>query len=120
MKLNRLKSIINQILRESSSNSHGYMVDPFYHYTPENEIIIDLKSKTFEPDLGGDDVESYYKSIIEWFHEVLPKEGIPIGVIDSAILKIGPKGKKCIIKAQGREFTAFMKFKKKVKNYNHD
>jgi hypothetical protein len=110
MKLNRLKSVVNQILRESSGDEEGYMVDPFYHYTPESEIIIDLKNGTFIPDLEGDDVERYYKSLINWFHEVLPKEGIPIEVIEKAILKIGPKGKECIIEAQGRKFTSILKF----------
>ena len=110
MKLNRLKSVVNQIIRESSGDSQGYMVDPFYHYTPESEILIDLKAGTFTPDLGGDDVERYYKSIINWFHEVLPKEGIPIEIIDTAILKINSKGKECIIEAQGRKFTSFLKF----------
>ena len=110
MKLNRLKSIVNQVIRESSSDSKGYMVDPFYHYTPESEIIIDLKSGTITPDLEGDDIERYYKSIIEWFHNVLPKEGIPIKVIDKAILKINPQGKECVIEAQGRVFTSFLKF----------
>ncbi len=86
------------------------MVDPFYNYTPEYEIIIDLKAGTLTPDLGGDDVESYYKSIIDWFHKVLPKEGIPIEIIYTAILKINPQGKKCHIEAQGRKFTSFLKF----------
>ncbi len=110
MKLNRLKSIVNQTIRESSGDSQGYMVDPFFYHTPEFEIIIDLKTGTFSPDLGGDDVERYYKSIIEWFHKVLQKEGIPLEVIDQAVLKINPKGKECIIKAQGREFSSFLKF----------
>ena len=110
MKLNRLKSIVNQILRESSGDEKGYMVDPFYHYTPENEIVIDLISGTFTPDLEGDDVERYYRSLINWFHEVLPKEGIPIDVLDNAILKINSEGKECIIEAQGRKFTASLKF----------
>ncbi|MFX0028534.1 MAG: hypothetical protein ACFE8B_04960 [Candidatus Hermodarchaeota archaeon] len=87
------------------------MIDPFYHYTPEIEIIIDLKLGTIKPDLKGDDVERYYRSIIKWFHEVLPKEGIPIEVIESAILKINPKGKYCDIEAQGRKFSSFLKFK---------
>ena len=110
MKLNRLKSIVNQVVRESSGDSQGYMIDPFYHYTPESEIIIDLKSGTFTPDLEGDDVERYYKSIIDWFHKVLPKEKIPIEVIDKAVLKINPQGKECVIEAQGRTFTSFLKF----------
>ena len=110
MKLNRLKSVVNQVIRESAGDSQGYMVDPFYHYTPEHEIIIDLKKGTFTPELEGDDVERYYKSIVDWFHEVLPKEGIPMEVIDIAILKINSKGKECIIEAQGRKFTSFLKF----------
>jgi len=115
MKLNRLKSIVNQVIRESSGDSQGYMVDPFYHYTPEYQIIIDLKKGSFTPDLEGDDVERYYKSIIDWFHNVLPKEGIPIEVIDKAILKINPMGKECVIEAQGRRFTSFINYKKMSK-----
>lgn len=87
------------------------MVDPYYHYTPESEIIIDLKAGTFEPELEGDDVEKYYRTIIDWFHEVLPKEGIPLDVIDKAVLKISSQGKECVIEAQGRTFTSFLKFK---------
>ncbi|MFX1476858.1 MAG: hypothetical protein ACFFCI_01885 [Promethearchaeota archaeon] len=111
MKLNRLKSVVNQLLRESSGDAQGYMVDPFYHYTPEKEIVIDLKLGIITPDLEGDDVERYYKSIIEWFHKVLPKEGIPIEIIDRAILKINSEGKFCEIEAQERKFTSFLKFK---------
>ena len=111
MKLNRLKSIVNQVIRESSGDDKGYMVDPFYHYTPEKEIVIDLISGTFTPDMQGDDVERYYKSIINWFHEVLPKEGIPLEVIETAVLKISSKGKECIIEAQGRKFTSSETFK---------
>ncbi len=110
MKLNRLKSVVNQVLRVTSSDQQEYMVDPFYHYTPEFEIIVDLKTGTFTPELGEDDVEKYYKSIIGWFHNVLPKEGIPIEVIDKAILKISPQGKECLIDAQGRKFSSFLKF----------
>jgi hypothetical protein len=110
MKLNRLKSIVNQVIRESSGDSQGYMVDPFYYYTPKFEIIINLKAGTFTPKMGGDDVERYYKSIINWFHKILAKEKVPIEIIDQAILKINPKGKECTIKAQGREFRSFIKF----------
>lgn len=102
--------MVNQLIRESSGDSQGYLVDPFYHYTPESEIIIDLKEGTFTPDLEGDDVERYYKSIIDWFHEVLPKEGISLEVIDKAVLTINPQGKECIIEAQGRKFRSYLKF----------
>jgi hypothetical protein len=110
MKLNRLKSIVNQMLRESVRNSQGYTLDPFYYHTTENEIIIDLKSGTFFPNMEGDDVEKYYISVIDWFHRVLQKEGIPIEFIDKAVLKINPKGKKCVIEAQGRKFDSSLKF----------
>ncbi len=110
MKLNRLKSVVNQILRESSEDSQEYMVDPFYHYTPEYEIIIDLKTGIFTPDSGEDYIKRYYKSIIDWFHNVLPKEGIPIEILDKAIIIISPRGKECIIEAQGRKFTSFLNF----------
>jgi len=56
-------------------------------------------------------VETYYSAICDWFHEVLPKEGILIDVIDSAILEISPNGKECIIKANEREFRSFFSYK---------
>jgi hypothetical protein len=49
--------------------------------------------------------------IIDWFHEVLPKEGISIEDIDEAYIKITPKEKTCIIKAQGREFKSYIRYK---------
>ena len=112
MKLNRLKSIVNDLIRTSVSRPNGqYLIDPFEHYTPELEINIDLKNKTISPDLDGDAVETYYRAIIDWFHEVLPKEGIPFDIIDYAILNITPNGKKCIIKAHEREFKSFLQYK---------
>jgi len=112
MKLNRLKSIVNDLIRTSISRPNGqYLLDPFEHYTPELEISIDLKNKTIAPDLDGDAVETYYRTIIDWFHEVLPKEGIPLDIIDYAILNITPNGKECIIKANEREFRSFLSYK---------
>ncbi len=110
MKLNKLKSIVNQVMRDSSRTSHGYLIDPFYHVKPKIEIIIDLKRRIFTPDLIGDDIEKYYASIIDWFHEVLKKEEIPLEVIDKAILIISPNGKECIIEARGRKFTSKLNF----------
>ena len=112
MKLNRLKSVVNQCIRSTACVDRNYGFDPFYHYTPEIEIEVNLITGEFTPDMEGDDVENYYKGISEWFHQVLPKEGIPLDVIDKAIIKISPKGKECIIQAQGREFKAFVSFKK--------
>ncbi|TFG15770.1 MAG: hypothetical protein EU535_00820 [Promethearchaeota archaeon] len=106
MKLSRLKSIAYNAIRTSSGDDKGYMIDPFEHYTPEFEIETDLITSKLTPDMDGDDVDRYYTAISEWFHEVLPKEGIPIEVIDKAIIKLSPTEKKCVIQAQGREFTA--------------
>jgi len=112
MKLNRLKSIVNEAIRTSISRPNGhYLIDPFEHYTPEIEIKIDLKNKSFLPKLDGEAVETYYSAIIDWFHEVLPKEGIPIDTIDCAVLKINPSGKECIIKAKEKEFRSFLSFR---------
>ena len=112
MKLNRLKSVVNQCIRSSAGRNGIYLQDPFYHYTPEIEIEVDLITGKLSPDMEGDDVENYYKGISEWFQRVLPKEGIPLDVIDKAIIKISPKGKECIIQAQGRAFKASVSFKK--------
>ena len=111
MKLSRLKSVANECVRSSIMREGKYLIDPFYHYTPEIEIDLDLITGEFTPNMEEDNVENYYKEIYEWFHEVLPKEGIPLEVIDKAILKISPSGKECIIIAQGREFKAFFSFK---------
>ena len=111
MKLNRLKSVAYQSIRTTLVRPGKYLFDPFYHYTPEIEIEINLITGELIPDMEGDDVENYYKGISEWFHQVLPREGIPLNVIDKAMLKISPNGKECIIHAQGREFKAFVSFK---------
>ncbi|TFG23306.1 MAG: hypothetical protein EU529_07865 [Promethearchaeota archaeon] len=112
MKLNRLKSIAYNAIRTSTGDEKGYMLDPFEHYTPEFEIEIDLLTGKLTPDMEGDDVERYYMSIHKWFHEVLPKEGIPLDSIEKAVIQLSPKEKKCIIHAQGREFKASVSFKK--------
>jgi len=112
MKLNRLKSIVNDVIRTSISRPNGqYLIDPFEHYTPELEINIDLKNKTITPDLDGDAVETYYSSISDWFHEVLLKEGIPIEIINKATLNISPKGKECAIVTNRKIFRSSLKYK---------
>jgi hypothetical protein len=112
MKLKKLKSVAYNAIRTSTDDDKGYMLDPFEHYTPEFDIEVDLITGKITPDMEGDDVERYYTAISKWFHEVLPKEGIPIEVIDKAIIKLSPKEKRCIIQAQGREFTSFISYKK--------
>ena len=111
IKLKKLKSVANNALRQSISWKGKYSIDPFGHYSPEEEITLDLITGKFSPERDGDDVEKYYSQIYEWFHDVLPREGIALDVIDKAILKINHEGKKCIIISQGREFKAELKFK---------
>jgi len=112
MKLSKLKSVAYNSIRSSAGVEKGYMLDPFEHYTPEFEIEVDLITGKLTPDMEGDDVEKYYGAISKWFREVLPKKGIPIEVIDKAIIKLSPKEKRCIIQAQGREFTSFIRYTK--------
>ena len=111
MKLNRLKSIVNQVINTSASVDGKYALDPFDHYTPEIEIEVDLLTGKLTPDMEGDDVEKFYVSISKWFQGVLSKEGIPIEVIDKAIIKLSPQGKIGIIESQGREFRASIDYK---------
>ena len=63
MKLNRLKSIVNDALRTSAATEDGYWLDPFEHYTPEEKIIVNLINGKFSPEREGDDVEKYYSAI---------------------------------------------------------
>jgi len=111
IKLKKLKSVANNALRQLIAWKGKHSIDPFEHYTPEEKITLNLISGEFAPERDGDDVEEYYSQIYEWFHDVLSREGISIDVIDKAILKINPEGKKCIINSQGREFRAELKFK---------
>ncbi len=111
MKLNRLKSIVNQAIRDSCATSKGYMLDPFHHYTPEYKIEINLLNGSIKPEREGDDVEVFYMGIISWFHEVLLKEGIPIEIIDEAIIVIDSLGKQCAIKAKGKVFKVKKRYK---------
>ncbi|TXT59568.1 MAG: hypothetical protein BAJALOKI1v1_1400002 [Promethearchaeota archaeon] len=64
MKLNRLQNIANQAIRTSCRRLGRYMIDPFYHYTPKEALSIDLKTKEFNTERNGDDVEEYYSMII--------------------------------------------------------
>lgn len=113
MKLNRLKSVVNEAIRFTITSKSGYLQDPFIMFSPEVEYEVDLIAGKITPNCEGDDVENYYKKIAAWFRDVLPKEGIPLDIIDKAIIEISPERKKCIIQAQGREFTAEYMFKKK-------
>ncbi len=83
---------------------------PFEHVRPKESIVIDLVGGILLPYREGDDVEKYYNAMSRWFHEVMEKEGIPMTVIESAILTITPELRKCEIKAQGRIFSAERSF----------
>ena len=111
MKLNRLKSVAFNALRQSLAWKGYYRIDLSEHYTPEENFTLNLISGRFSPVRNGDDVEDYYSKIQEWFCEVLLKEGIPLNIIEKAIINITPEGKTCIIVAKSREFKAFMSFK---------
>ena len=111
LKLKKLKSVAYNALRDSLVWKGEYLLDPFGHYTPEEEIIIDLVTGRIYPERDGDSVEEYYSKIHEWFLEVLPKENISTDIIDSAVIKISPTGKECIIVAEGREFMTEIRFK---------
>ena len=111
IKLNRLKSVAKGVIRGSIVRKNYYRIDPFDHYTPEETITLDLLTGIFTPERNGDDVEEYYGKIHDWFIEILPKEGIPLNILDKAILKITPEGKECFIKVQNKEFKEKLKFK---------
>ena len=106
MKLKKLKSIANNSLRSELWTPQPIGEDPFHWMKPTHEITVDLIKGELSPSMGGDSVERYYKGISEWFHVALQKEGIPLEVIDRAVLLIAPHGKACIIEAQGRIFRS--------------
>ena len=116
MKLIRLRSIANNAIRPSNwatteLKSH---FDPFEHIRPRGTFIVDLITGaiTWETEEGNemlvsdDDVEKYYKAMAQWFHQALEKEGIPLEVIESAIIKITPEEKQCTIVADGKTFES--------------
>ena len=115
MKLIRLRSVANQAVRESGGIDGQFMIDPFYHHRPTEIITVNLLTGVIEPEHANDSVEKFYSGIVEWFHQVLPKEGIPIDIITSALLLITPQKKECIIKAMGRTFKSY---ERKKREYN--
>jgi hypothetical protein len=55
---------MNQVIRTSAGDVDSiYMIDPFYHYTPEEEFTIDLLTGKIIPEREGIDIERYYKGI---------------------------------------------------------
>ena len=106
MKLIRLRSIANNAIRESLWTPEPIGEDPFYWFAPKEKVVIDLVKGELNPDMKGDSVQKFYKAMSRWFHQALKKEGISIEVIDSAKILVTPKGKECIIIAQGRTFKS--------------
>ena len=107
MKLNRLNSIANNAVRDTIWTPEPAGMDPFSFADAPEVIVVDLLEGTLTPDMEGDSVEQYYKTMAKWFHGALEKEGIPIDVIDSATITIMPgRSKKCVIIAQGRTFES--------------
>ncbi|MFW9789444.1 MAG: hypothetical protein ACFFE2_16830 [Candidatus Thorarchaeota archaeon] len=107
LKLNRLKSIANNAVRDAIWTYQPHSIDPFRYHNPLETIVVDLVSGTLKPDREGDSFEEFYTKMSRWFHDVLKKEGIPIEVIESATITIIPgAGKKCVIVAEGRTFES--------------
>ena len=106
MKLNRLKSIANNAVRDAIWTPEPIGLGPFHTWRPKKTIIVDLLTGKLSPDMKGDDVETFYKVMSRWFHEVLKKEGIPLSIIESAIITITPCGKQCTILAEGKTFKS--------------
>ncbi|MFW9848353.1 MAG: hypothetical protein ACFFF4_04390 [Candidatus Thorarchaeota archaeon] len=114
MKLSRLQSVANNAVRGSIWSHEPYGNDPFLYHAPPYEIVVDLITGTLTPDMEGDSIEQYYSTISRWFHDVLKKEGIPLNVIERAIIRITPDREKiCLIVAQGRTFESYSKQRKK-------
>jgi hypothetical protein len=55
IKLKKLKSVASNALRQSIAWKGKYRIDPFEHYTPEEEIILNLISGILSPERDGDD-----------------------------------------------------------------
>ena len=106
MKLSRLKSVAYNAVRDSIWTPEAIGFDPFHIWRPKESIVVDLISGTLTPDRKGEDVEKYYQAMSRWFHQVLPKEGIPLDAIERATVTISPSEKICEIVAGGRTFTA--------------
>lgn len=116
MKLNRLKSIANNAVRPSNWTTSDLKsaFDPFEHVQPKGTFIVNLISGTitWQPEEGkellveDDDVANFYKAMAQWFHQALEKEKIPLDIIESAIIRITPEAKQCIIVADGKTFES--------------
>jgi len=114
VKLNKLKSIANNAVRSSIWNPKSIGMDPFEHIRPRGIYVVDLIRGTItlhtaddkEKLVSADDVEKYYKTMAEWFHQVLKKEGIPLDIIEQAIINITPEYKQCVIEANGKIFKS--------------
>ena len=106
MKLRRLKSIVNNAVRDSIWTPETVGIEPFSTIRPKETIIVDLINGNLTPDRKGDDVEKFYKNMSRWFHKALKKEGIPLDIIECAKIIISPSGKQCVIIACGQTFKS--------------
>lgn len=114
VKLIRLRSIANNAVRPSNWATGDVHFDPFEHVRPRGTFIVDLITGTItwetedgkEKLVSDDDVENFYKAMAQWFHQALESEAIPLDVIESAIIKITPDEKQCIIVADGKTFES--------------
>ncbi|MFX0102499.1 MAG: hypothetical protein ACFFCS_23230 [Candidatus Hodarchaeota archaeon] len=116
MKLIRLRSIANNAVRDSIWTEFWQGNWPFEHFSFKEEFTVDLITGTITPGRDGDDVEKYYAAMSKWFHGALEKEKIPLKEIESAkIIFTLPDNVNCFIKAGGRTFESYEKWKRKQK-----
>ena len=106
MKLIRLRSVANNAIRDSIWTSEYHGPIPTYHFGIKHDFTVDLLTGKLTPDMKGDDIEEYYQAMSKWFHRALEKEGIPLEIIEEAVIYITPNGRKCVIKANGRTFES--------------
>lgn len=107
MQLKRLKGIANDALRQFMLTP-ARMTNPLFQFGKINEnITVDLLTGKIDPPRKGDDVEDYYRNLSSWFKDALLKEGIPIAIIDKAVIVITTDGAQiCTITANGKMFES--------------
>ena len=101
MKLSKLMGIANNAVQAGSWNF------PFSFVKPPYPIEVDLVTGNITPDPQGDDVEAHYKKVITLFHESLKREGIPLSVIEKAVIRPGNEANPvCTIISRGKTFSS--------------
>ncbi|MBI2576989.1 hypothetical protein HYV84_07275 [Candidatus Woesearchaeota archaeon] len=101
MKLSKLRGIANNAVQP------GAWSFPFSSVKPPYAIEVNLVTGRITPEPQGDDVEAHYKKVIAWFHESLKREGIPLSVIEKAVIHLRREtSPACTIIARGKTFSS--------------